>query len=576
MAFSIGNIIKTAANIANSAAIAAKEPKKSTTKSSKSSSSKSNTLDNVSISALETLSDLKGVAERSTNASEKATAEKQIASWNKSYGADTSISKSDLDNYINQGKANTGTTGTQELGRIVTQEEAKDSPATKVQALASQGKTIYGTPTGIGTTSQVPTAQATRGVTSAQATGSTSLQAQLEEAQRSATMASLDKARTQSNLALDTEQATIEPQYAEQRSQARATSARGAQQFSEFLAQRGLSSSGGAALGETQRLGALQGTLGTLGTQEQADLSDIAARRTAIDAAYQSDVAATEANLQAQSLQNQITAAETARQEALAQEAADKQSYLTTIGQYAQDYQSQINALTNDGDTSNDWQIPYLAAARQQKISSQNLDPVTGQVIETPTTLSFSQAESLWNLLGKATPEIVAAMPGVQVGQTYSTAASRAAASKSYGGGSSKTTTTVNATPEQQQAYMTAREGFANLVASKGQQSASAEIQQLLPYYSNTLGTDLYNQFVSDIKSVSDAGYNQMISADYNAQVEEPQPTGTLANEIGEMINDGLSRDEIYEILNSNQAAFKSSYSTAELNKYLKSYKPTE
>jgi len=46
-------------------------------------------------------------------------------------------------------------------------------------------------------------------------------------------------------------------------------------------------------------------------------------------------------------------------------------NYTNTLGAYANDYQAQINALTNDNDTSNDWQIPYLNAARNEKISGQ-------------------------------------------------------------------------------------------------------------------------------------------------------------------------------------------------------------
>ena len=52
-----------------------------------------------------------------------------------------------------------------------------------------------------------------------------------------------------------------------------------------------------------------------------------------------------------------------------AAEDAARQEWLTTIGRYADDYQAQINAVQNDGDPSNDWQIPYLQAARQNKIS---------------------------------------------------------------------------------------------------------------------------------------------------------------------------------------------------------------
>jgi uncharacterized protein YifE (UPF0438 family) len=46
-----------------------------------------------------------------------------------------------------------------------------------------------------------------------------------------------------------------------------------------------------------------------------------------------------------------------------------KNEFISTIGQYANNYQAQINKLQNDGDTSNDWQIAILANERQGKIT---------------------------------------------------------------------------------------------------------------------------------------------------------------------------------------------------------------
>lgn len=48
-----------------------------------------------------------------------------------------------------------------------------------------------------------------------------------------------------------------------------------------------------------------------------------------------------------------------------------KQDWLATIGQFAGNFQAEINRISNDNDSSNDWQIPYLKAARVQKISDQ-------------------------------------------------------------------------------------------------------------------------------------------------------------------------------------------------------------
>jgi hypothetical protein len=49
-----------------------------------------------------------------------------------------------------------------------------------------------------------------------------------------------------------------------------------------------------------------------------------------------------------------------------------RQQFIDTIGRYGSNYQAQIDIVANDNDPSNDWQIPYLEAARQQKIDAAN------------------------------------------------------------------------------------------------------------------------------------------------------------------------------------------------------------
>ena len=58
-------------------------------------------------------------------------------------------------------------------------------------------------------------------------------------------------------------------------------------------------------------------------------------------------------------------------QQAQKDEAQQREDTLKTLGAYSQDYQAQINKLQNDNDTTNDWQIPYLQMARQEKIDTQ-------------------------------------------------------------------------------------------------------------------------------------------------------------------------------------------------------------
>jgi len=51
--------------------------------------------------------------------------------------------------------------------------------------------------------------------------------------------------------------------------------------------------------------------------------------------------------------------------------AQTKTDFLNTINQYAIDFQAQINKVANDGNTTNDWQLPYLKIAKMQKVSDQ-------------------------------------------------------------------------------------------------------------------------------------------------------------------------------------------------------------
>ena len=143
------------------------------------------------------------------------------------------------------------------------------------------------------------------------------MQRRLTQQQERARVSGLRKAREAGLSALMGEEREIAPTFAGARRGVRATSALGAQQFAQFLAQRGLTRAGGAALGETQRLGALQAGLGALGRQETQALGDIARRRTGIETGFATDVEAARAGIQAESLQRQLAQQEAERQREL-------------------------------------------------------------------------------------------------------------------------------------------------------------------------------------------------------------------------------------------------------------------
>lgn len=66
--------------------------------------------------------------------------------------------------------------------------------------------------------------------------------------------------------------------------------------------------------------------------------------------------------------------------------ADEKKEYAGNIMAYYSDYQKEINALQGDGDSTNDWKIPYLQAARQQKMLDLGLTEATVNGGTTGTT----------------------------------------------------------------------------------------------------------------------------------------------------------------------------------------------
>jgi len=98
--------------------------------------------------------------------------------------------------------------------------------------------------------------------------------------------------------------------------------------------------------------------------------------------------------------QEGITREDTIRQENRDLDATEqkKQDFINTITRFAQDYTAQINTVTNDGDPTNDWQIPLLETAKQDKIQTQGLDPNTGLPLPVDNTQDvYDLALKRWN-----------------------------------------------------------------------------------------------------------------------------------------------------------------------------------
>lgn len=92
-----------------------------------------------------------------------------------------------------------------------------------------------------------------------------------------------------------------------------------------------------------------------------------------------------------------LTADEIAREDAQTASNQTRQDFINTLGGI-RDYTAQINTVQNDGNPSNDWQIPFLQQAKQEKIVNQNLDPRTGLPLPVDNTQQvWDAAYKKWN-----------------------------------------------------------------------------------------------------------------------------------------------------------------------------------
>ena len=210
-------------------------------------------------------------------------------------------------------------------------------------------------------------------------------QRELAEAQRQSRIAALSKQKEQALSSLQAEEAALKPYYYDLRNRTAAQSDIAAKNFAEYMAAQGIRGSA-AGLPEIYRQSALQGQLGTLSRQEAADIADIARRRSGIESAYESDIAAALADIDAQTLHKYIHNMRIIQSQRIADLAAQGKTStgeLTLQGREAQQnelarqaallaarYYDDIQAYINTLDP-NDPLVPYLYAERRKKIQAE-------------------------------------------------------------------------------------------------------------------------------------------------------------------------------------------------------------
>ena len=369
-------------------------------------------------------------------------------------------------------------------------------------------------------------------------------------------LTNLDTALQSSMENISNEEAKIDPYYYDLRNQAQSASDVQAMNFAQYMAGRGIKGSA-AGMPEIYRNAALQGQIGGLNRQQAANQSEIDRIRTTtqnqygtnkanvlnnyeadlagleneyltkkqgILDAYEQDRIAAQSGLDAQGLQAYIdqlnadrlfslneagitgryqgtpTLAGQEFQQNLDDKA--KASYLDTIGRFSDNYQQEINNVQNDNDTTNDWQVPYLQAARQQKIQQQ-AEQTAAQAAAAGEAEKeqYKQAFDLWKAYGTATQDI-ASILGVPVGARtadFNIDSINAATSKKNADTAAKNAETAANKPKEQSAsgYKT-NPDYAEEVAFiiSNPETALATIQQNATALIQKYGYDGYNELV--------------------------------------------------------------------------------
>lgn len=185
----------------------------------------------------------------------------------------------------------------------------------------------------------------------------------LSEAQKKNQIAQLKQARDKALANLDIQEQKIKPTYQNQRNLASASSQQGARSFSEYLANRGLTSSGASAQAEMNRQSSLQNTLGNIGVAEANAYKDIANQRTAIENDYVAGVANANNAIAQEYYNNLLNYNQQQRQMV-------QQLQQQSLGQYANDYQAQINNLLSQGYSPNSLEVLYLQSLRGNKMAN--------------------------------------------------------------------------------------------------------------------------------------------------------------------------------------------------------------
>jgi len=153
----------------------------------------------------------------------------------------------------------------------------------------------------------------------------------MKEYQKQQAIAGLDKARNNSLSNLSADRKKIAPTYYNKRAETSTSSQLGAKNLAEFMANRNQSSSGFANQSELNRGMQLQSDIGNWKTQEQGAFNDNTRSVTNTNNAYESDLASSNAGIEASAMQQMIQANQLAEAQRISQANTDR-SYNYQVG----------------------------------------------------------------------------------------------------------------------------------------------------------------------------------------------------------------------------------------------------
>ena len=219
----------------------------------------------------------------------------------------------------------------------------------------------------------------------------TDLKTQIADTQKQNTINRFKTAFEQSKGRLAQEESAVTPRFRQQESLIGTQDVMARTGAEKSRETGGLGQAGAIGQSEMAQNVITQGALGASREQEQNIRADIERRLSEAQMLRDQGIATAESEADLMIMQNKLAELERIEADKKASDAKAESDFLMTIGRFSNDFQAEINRNKNDGDLTNDWQIPILEAARQDKIATQGLDQ-QGQPIEQGVSYTIPQA----------------------------------------------------------------------------------------------------------------------------------------------------------------------------------------